>query len=176
MAVQKTKMLHRAVATIAYMFAIVFASSLLCVHPAAAAEATNLALNKTAVADSEEASSVAAGKAVDGSNSTRWGSAKDTAGGAHWIYVDLGSAKTVKKATIKWESYKATGYKIQYATGNTAPAANSSDWKDIHTSNDRPASLTDEITFSSPAKGRFFRLYITGSPEYGSRVADHCRK
>ena len=162
MAVQKTKMLHRAVAMIACMFAIVFASSLLCVHPAAAAEATNLALNKTAVADSEEASSVAAGKAVDGSNSTRWGSAKDADGGAHWIYVDLGSAKTVKKATIKWESYKATGYKIQYATGDTAPAANSSDWKDIHTSNDRPASLTDEITFSSPAKGRFFRLYITG--------------
>lgn len=162
MAVQKTKMLHRAVAMIACMFAIVFASSLLCVHPAAAAEATNLALNKTAVADSEEASSVAAGKAVDGSNSTRWGSAKDADGGAHWIYVDLGSAKTVKKATIKWESYKATGYKIQYATGDTAPAANSSDWKDMHTSNDRPASLTDEITFSSPAKGRFFRLYITG--------------
>ena len=162
MTVQKTKMLHRAVAMIACMFAIVFASSLLCVHPAAAAEATNLALNKTAVADSEEASSVAAGKAVDGNDSTRWGSAEDTAGGAHWIYVDLGSAKTVKKATIKWESYKATGYKIQYATGDTAPAANSGDWKDIHTSNDRPASLTDEITFSSPAKGRFFRLYITG--------------
>lgn len=162
MTVQKTKMLHRAVAMIACMFAIVFASSLLCVRPAAAAEATNLALNKTAVTDSEEASSVAAGKAVDGNDSTRWGSAEDAAGGAHWIYVDLGSAKTVKKATIKWESYKATGYKIQYATGNTAPAANSSDWKDIHTSNDRPASLTDEITFSSPAKGRFFRLYITG--------------
>ena len=162
MTVQKTKMLHRAVAMIACMFAIVFASSLLCVHSAAAAEATNLALNKTAVADSEEASSVAAGKAVDGNDSTRWGSAEDTAGGAHWIYVDLGSAKTVKKATIKWESYKATGYKIQYATGDTAPADNSGDWKDIHTSNDRPASLTDEITFSSPAKGRFFRLYITG--------------
>ena len=162
MTVQKTKMLGRVVAMIACMFAIMCASSLLCVRPAAAAEATNLALNKTAVADSEEASSGAAGKAVDGSNDTRWGSAEDTAGGAHWIYVDLGSSKTVKKATIKWESYKATGYKIQYATGNTAPAANSSDWKDIHTSNDRPASLTDEITFSSPAKGRFFRLYITG--------------
>lgn len=162
MTVQKTKMLHRAVAMIACMFAIVFASSLLCVRPAAAAEATNLALNKTAVADSEEASSVAAGKAVDGNGSTRWGSAEDTAGGAHWIYVDLGSAKTVKKATIKWESYKATGYKIQYATGNTAPAATSSDWKDIHTSSDRPASLTDEITFDTPVSGRFFRLYITG--------------
>ena len=54
MTVQKTKMLHRAVAMIACMFAIVFASSLLCVRPAAAAEVTNLALNKTAVADSEE--------------------------------------------------------------------------------------------------------------------------
>ena len=125
MTVQKIKMPRRVVAMIACMFAIVCASSLLCAHPAVAAEA-NLALNKTAVADSEEAPLVAAGNAVDGNDKTRWGSAEDTAGGAHWIYVDLGSSKTVRKATIKWESYKATGYKIQYATGNTAPAANSS--------------------------------------------------
>lgn len=168
--VQKTKMLRRVVAMVACMFAIVFASSLLYAHPAVAAEA-NLALNKTAVADSEEASSVAAAKAVDGNDTTRWGSAEDNAGGAHWIYVDLGSSKTVKKATIKWESYKATGYKIQYATGNTAPAANSSDWKDIHTSSDRPASLTDEITFGTPVTGRFFRLYITGFTSHDPKGA-----
>lgn len=162
MTVHKTKMLKRVTAMVACMLAIVFASTLFCANPAVAAEAANLALNKTAVADSEEAGTVVAAKAVDGSDSTRWGSAEDSAGGAHWIYVDLGSSKTVKKATIKWESYKATGYKIQYATGNTAPAATSSDWKDIHTSSDRPASLTDEITFDTPVSGRFFRLYITG--------------
>lgn len=170
MMVQKTKMLRRVVAMVACMFAIVFASSLLYARPAVAAE-TNLALNKTAVADSEEADTVVAAKAVDGNDSTRWGSAEDSAGGVHWIYVDLGSSKTVKKATIKWESYKATGYKIQYATGSTAPAANSSDWKDIHTSSDRPASLTDEITFSSPVKGRFFRLYITGFTSHDPKGA-----
>lgn len=162
MTVHKTKMLKRVTAMVACMLAIVFASTLFCANPAVAAEAANLALNKTAVADSEEADTVVAAKAVDGSDSTRWGSAEDSAGGAHWIYVDLGSSKTVKKATIEWESYKATGYKIQYATGNTAPAATSSDWKDIHTSSDRPASLTDEITFDTPVSGRFFRLYITG--------------
>lgn len=162
MTVHKTKMLKRVTAMVACMLAIVFASTLFCANPAVAAEAANLALNKTAVADSEEAGTVVAAKAVDGSDSTRWGSAEDSAGGAHWIYVDLRSSKTVKKATIKWESYKATGYKIQYATGNTAPAATSSDWKDIHTSSDRPASLTDEITFDTPVSGRFFRLYITG--------------
>ncbi len=162
MTVHKTKMLKRVTTMVVCMLAIVFASTLLCANPAVAAEAANLALNKTAVADSEEADTVVAAKAVDGSDSTRWGSAEDSAGGAHWIYVDLGSSKTVKKATVKWESYKATGYKIQYATGNTAPAADSSDWKDIHTSSDRPASLTDEITFDTPVSGRFFRLYITG--------------
>lgn len=162
MTVHKTKMMKRVTTMVACMLAIVFASTLLCANPAVAAEAANLALNKTAVADSEEADTVVAAKAVDGSDSTRWGSAEDSAGGAHWIYVDLGSSKTVKKATVKWESYKATGYKIQYATGNTAPAADSSDWKDVHSSSDRPASLADEITFSSPVKGRFFRLYITG--------------
>ena len=160
--VHKTKMLKSVTAMVACMIAIVFASTLLCANPAVAAEAANLALNKTAVADSEEAGTVVAAKAVDGSDFTRWGSAEDRTGGAHWIYVDLGSSKTVKKATVKWESYKATGYKIQYATGNTAPAADSSDWKDIHTSSDRPASLTDEITFDTPVSGRFFRLYITG--------------
>lgn len=162
MTVHKTKMLRRVTAMVACMLAIVFASTLLCANSAVAAEAANLALNKTAVADSQEANSVRAALAVDGSDSTRWGSDKDSAGGAHWIYVDLGSTKTVKKATIKWESYKATGYKIQYATGNTAPAANSADWKDVHTSSNRPASLTDEITFGTPVSGRFFRLYITG--------------
>lgn len=162
MTVHKTKMLRRVTAMVACMLAIVFASTLLCANPAVAAEAANLALNKTAVADSQEANSVRAALAVDGSDSTRWGSDKDSAGGAHWIYVDLGFTKTVKKATIKWESYKATGYKIQYATGNTAPAANSADWKDVHTSSNRPASLTDEITFGTPVSGRFFRLYITG--------------
>lgn len=162
MTVHKTKMLRRVTAMVACMLAIVFASTLLCANPAVAAEAANLALNKTAVADSQEANSVRAALAVDGSDSTRWGSDKDSAGGAHWIYVDLGSTKTVKKATIKWESYKATGYKIQCATGNTAPAANSADWKDVHTSSNRPASLTDEITFGTPVSGRFFRLYITG--------------
>lgn len=162
MTVHKTKMLKRVTTMVACMLAIVFASTLLCANPAVAAEAANLALNKTAVADSEEADTVVAAKAVDGSDSTRWGSAEDSAGGAHWIYVDLGSSKTVKKATVKWESYKATGYKIQYATGNTAPAADSSDWKDVHSSSDRPASLTDEITFDTPVSGRFFRLYITG--------------
>lgn len=162
MTVHKTKMLRRVTTMVACMLAIMFASTLLCANPAVAAEAANLALNKPAVADSQEANSVRAALAVDGSDSTRWGSDKDSAGGAHWIYVDLGSTKTVKKATIKWESYKATGYKIQYATGNTAPAANSADWKDVHTSSNRPASLTDEITFGTPVSGRFFRLYITG--------------
>lgn len=161
MTVHKTKLLWRVTATIACVFAIVLASSLLYARSAVAAEA-NLALNKTAVADSEEANSVRAALAVDGNDSTRWGSAEDNAGGAHWIYVDLGSSKTVKRATIKWESYKATGYKLQYATGNTAPAANSADWKDVHTSTNRPASLTDAITFNAPVTGRFFRLYVTG--------------
>ena len=54
MTIHKTKLLWRVTATIACVFAIVFASSLLYARPAVAAEA-NLALNKTAIADSEEA-------------------------------------------------------------------------------------------------------------------------
>lgn len=46
--------------------------------------------------------------------------------------------------------------------GQYCPAANSADWKDVHTSTNRPASLTDAITFNAPVTGRFFRLYVTG--------------
>lgn len=80
MTVHKTKMLRRVTAMVACMLAIVFASTLLCANPAVAAEAANLALNKTAVADCEEASSLGASKAVDGdtaSKSSRWSSEED---------------------------------------------------------------------------------------------------
>ena len=63
----------------------------------------NLALNKNAVADSQEADSVKAKNATDGdttSKSSRWGSAVDASHGEHWIYVDLGKDEQVSSATV----------------------------------------------------------------------------
>lgn len=166
MTVHKTKMLRRVTAMVACMLAIVFASTLLCANPAVAAEAANLALNKTAVADCEEASSLGASKAVDGdtaSKSSRWSSEEDASaskeGGPHWIYVDLGAQYDVKSVRVFWEQRKAKGYKIQVANGDSAPTSDS-DWKTVYTNNDRPANKEDLITLGEAHKARYVRLYI----------------
>ncbi|UNT95895.1 discoidin domain-containing protein [Allobaculum mucilyticum] len=119
---------------------------------------TNLALNKTATASSIEASSVAASNAVDGdttSHSSRWGS--NVGNGPDWIYIDLAKPSTVKAVRVFWESYKATSYKIQYATEN--PGAEAS-WKDVKVFNARPTALTEVIPFDTPVNARYIRLYI----------------
>ena len=166
MTVHKTKMLRRVTAMVACMLAIVFASTLLCANPAVAAEAANLALNKTAVADCEETSDFGASKAVDGdttSKSSRWSSVEDATsskeGGPHWIYVDLGAQHDVKSVRVFWEQRKARGYKIQVANGDSAPTSDSG-WETVYTNNDRPANKEDLITLSKAHKARYVRLYI----------------
>ena len=155
-----------AFALLAFALASVTAGLAALPRAAHAATVTNLALNKTAVADSEEATSVRAANATDGdttSSTSRWGSNNDATsskeGGPHWIYVDLGSEQDVAGVRVYWEQRKAKGYKIQVATGTTAPDTNSSDWKDVYTNADRPATKTDAITFTKQ-KARFVRLYI----------------
>lgn len=70
----------------------------------------NLALNKTATASSVENGGTAASKATDGSGTSRWSSA---ATNNEWIYVDLGSAKTVSSVTLVWEAAYASSYVIE---------------------------------------------------------------
>ena len=91
----------------------------------------NVALKKTAAADSTEDNSLIAAKAFDGNTkdrSSRWSSA--VADAPHWIYVDLGKEMDVKTVCIFWETRKATDYKIQIA--NTAEAPAESDWEVVH--------------------------------------------
>ena len=95
---------------------------------------TNLALNKTAVASSQEADSVRASNATDGdstSRDSRWGSAD--ADGPHWIYVDLGEVLNVKSVRIYWENRKATNYEVQVSNELSNPMSES-DWTPIKTS------------------------------------------
>ena len=114
----------RAVLLACVLLALIAQLALLPVRAMAAAPSDDLALNKTAVADSQEADSVRASNATDGdetSRTSRWGSDRDSGGGAHWIYVDLGAEKNVASVKVFWENRKATAYRIQYATGETAP-------------------------------------------------------
>lgn len=119
----------------------------------------NVALKKTAAADSTEDNSLIAAKAFDGNTkdrSSRWSSA--VADAPHWIYVDLGKEMDVKTVCIFWETRKATDYKIQIA--NTAEAPAESDWKDVKHVQDRPKALKDAIVLDKVEKARYVRLYI----------------
>jgi triacylglycerol esterase/lipase EstA (alpha/beta hydrolase family) len=77
---------------------------------------TNLALKKPVTVSSIENSSYPGSYAVDGSRSTRWSSSSWSS--SHWIYVDLGSTKTINGVQIQWETAYASSYKIQRWTGS----------------------------------------------------------
>lgn len=78
---------------------------------------TNLAQGKPAYASSTESSSYPASNATDGNTSTRWSSAYAD---PQWLYVDLGSNRTVNSVQLWWESAYASKYQIQTSTdGNT---------------------------------------------------------
>ena len=126
------------------------------------AESTNIALGKTAVADSIEASSLNASKAFDGDTSdrtSRWSCAEGT--GSHWLYVDLGAKKSVGTVRLYWENRKATSYKIQVADTLSNPMAES-DWTNAKVIDGRPSSTTDTIYLPEGTEGRYVRVYIDG--------------
>lgn len=71
---------------------------------------SNLAYGRPAVASSTESSSYPASAAFDENNSTRWASQWNP---SEWIYVDLGSTRTVNSVQLVWEGAYATKYQIQ---------------------------------------------------------------
>ncbi len=121
----------------------------------------NVALGKSAVASSEEASSVTASNAVDGdrtSRDSRWGSAMGD--GPHWIYVDLGSVMDVQTVRIYWENRKATDYEIQIAEELSDPMSDE-DWETVASFTESPSSTTDSIELDQVYQARYVRLYIS---------------
>ena len=121
----------------------------------------NVALGKSAVASSEEASSVTASNAVDGdrtSRDSRWGSAMGD--GPHWIYVDLGSVMDVQTVRIYWENRKATDYEIQIAEELSDPMSDA-DWETVASFTESPSSTTDSIELDQVYQARYVRLYIS---------------
>lgn len=69
----------------------------------------DLACNRRVVASGNEADDVAATKAVDGNEGTRWASnLSDDA----WMYVDLGSKEKFNKIVLRWEDSYASEYSL----------------------------------------------------------------
>ena len=109
----------------------------------------NLALNKTATSSSDENSGLTANNVVDGNYSSRWGSAF---GDPQWLQVDLGSAQTINRVILSWESAYATAYSIQVSTNGTT-------WTTVASIVGGNGS-TDDITFASTT-ARYVRMYGT---------------
>ena len=77
---------------------------------------SDLALNKPASASSSQNATLVAGKAVDGSSTTRWASSfVDN----QWWQVDLGSTRQINKVELNWEAAYASRYKILTSTDGT---------------------------------------------------------
>ncbi|WP_052759728.1 discoidin domain-containing protein [Paenibacillus sp. DMB20] len=120
----------------------------------------NLALNKTGTSSSNETSSLGAAQAFDGNAATRWASSEGT--DPQWIYVDLGSVKSINKVKLIWEAAYGKSYKVQVSTDTAAPV----NWTDVYSTVTGDGG-TDEIVFTA-RDARYVRMYgISRGTSYG---------
>lgn len=127
--------------------------ALLTVASAANAATTNVALNKAATASSQEGSYVPR-FAVDGTTSTRWGSAFATqsATDREWLLIDLGGTYDLFGVDVTWEAAYAERYEVQVSSDAVSFSTVLS-----------PSSAggTDHLTLPSGIYGRYVRLLMT---------------
>lgn len=110
------------------------------------AQAINLALHKSAMASSFQASNVVPGAAVDDNASTRWSSGWTD---SEWIQVDLGSTQAFNTVTLVWEVAYGKAYTLQ-------ASADGSNWKPVY-STTTGAGGTEKITFPTTS-ARYVRM------------------
>jgi glucose/arabinose dehydrogenase len=117
--------------------------------PTPSGTSSNLALGRPATASSVEGAGFEAGMAVDGNATSRWASAEGV--DPQWIYVDLGSSRSINRVVLRWEAAFGSAYTI--ATSNDA-----SNWTTIHTTTAGDGGV-DDLTVSGT--GRYVRMHGT---------------
>ncbi|GAA1144433.1 hypothetical protein GCM10009630_48730 [Kribbella jejuensis] len=117
----------------------------------------NLARGRTALASSTYVAGREAAKAVDGSMSTAWSSARTD---SQWYQVDLGSVQLVNRVLMNWLSTAyAKSYQLQVSgSGRT--------WKTVASTVSGDGG-TDDVTFS-PIYARYVRMVATKRAVAGS--------
>ncbi len=117
---------------------------------ATATLAAPLSLNQPVTCSSVEAGTTPTpcANAVDGNSATRWASLFTD---PQWIYVDLGTSKTINRVVLNWEAAYATAFQIQ--TSNDA-----TNWTTIRTVTGNTALVNDLTVTGS---GRYVRVYGT---------------
>ncbi|GGN09446.1 hypothetical protein GCM10011609_56490 [Lentzea pudingi] len=120
-----------------------------------------VSLGRTTTASSVEVAGLEPDKAVDGDPSTRWASASGTA--QEWIRVDLGSAHSVSRVRLNWETAYARAYRVQ-----TSPDGGA--WTDVFSTSTGDGGV-DDLTVSGT--GRYVRvLGTTRGTEWGYSLWD----
>ncbi|AGL19776.1 DUF1996 domain-containing protein [Actinoplanes sp. N902-109] len=116
--------------------------------PQAQAADSLLSQGKPAIASSVENGESPAAAAVDGRTETRWGSQWAD---PQWLRVDLGTAASINRVVLQWETAYAKSYKIQTSGDGNA-------WTDIY-STTSGAGGTQTLTVAG--SGRYVRMYGT---------------
>ncbi|MGV9264903.1 discoidin domain-containing protein [Kitasatospora sp. NPDC003701] len=109
-----------------------------------------LSRGKAATASSTEGSSYAAGKAFDGSTSTRWASAEGK--DPQWLRVDLGANAGVSRVKLSWEAAYAKAYRLEVSADGVT-------WTTVAAEKAGNGG-TDDWT-GLAGKGRYVRMYGT---------------
>jgi hypothetical protein len=112
---------------------------------------TNLALGKTASADSTQSSNPVA-NGNDGNTSTRWCAANGNTG--HWWKVDLGSNRNITSTEVMWEFARNYKYKVETSTDNSS-------WS-LRADKTGNTSTAQTQTDYFSASARYVRITITG--------------
>ncbi|MDP4095886.1 discoidin domain-containing protein [Paenibacillus sp. P96] len=115
---------------------------------------TNLAAGKSAQASSTEAAGFEPSRAFDGNTTTRWASAEGI--DPQWLYVDLGSTRSINKVILNWESAYATSYQIQISTDSGSPV----NWTQVYSKTNGQGG-TETINFQT-TNARYVRMLGTG--------------
>ncbi|MBQ1073302.1 penicillin acylase family protein [Micromonospora sp. C31] len=120
-------------------------------------DVTNLAQGRPATASSTQfLTSHTPNKAVDGSLSSRWASSYND---NQWLRVDLGAARTVSRAVLRWESAYGTSYRIEVS-------GDGSSWTPVFATTTGNGGV-DNATFA-PVTARYVRVYgVKRATSYG---------
>lgn len=110
----------------------------------------DMAYNKTATASSTTSDGAGKPMAVtDGNSSTRWSSNFND---PQWIYVDLGSVKTINEVWLNWESAYAKAFKIQVSN-------DTSNWMDVFSTTSGTGGT--QVIKINATDARYVRMYGT---------------
>lgn len=115
----------------------------------ATAAAGNLAQGRPVTTSTTESSTLSGAKAVDGSTSTRWGSAEGVDN--QWIRVDLGPSTAVKRVVLKWEAAYAKAYRVELSDDGST-------WRQVYATTTGDGG-TDDLAVDGT--GRYLRVFGT---------------